>query len=651
MNLDAHEATVRTIKGLAMDAVQAANSGHPGMPMGAADMATVLWSSFLVHDPADTAWFDRDRFILSAGHGSMLIYSLLHLSGYDLSLDDIKSFRQWGSRTPGHPEYGHTDGVETTTGPLGQGFATGVGMAIAERYLRETFGTELCDHWIYGIVSDGDLMEGISAEAGSIAGHLGLGRIVYLYDDNEISIDGSTDLSFTEDRVARFEAQGWHVVTVDGHDAELIGAAIETARAETERPSLICCRTVIGQGSEKEGTSSTHGAPLGHDDIAGTKKRIGLDPEVQFFVDEAATAHLRGHDGAERHAAWKARLAEHPRRDEFLKFVAGDGEALVADTDWPTFEAGTKLATRKASLAALKALVAANPNVLGGSADLAGSNGTKIGLPHVNRETFAGAASIHFGVREHAMAAIGNGMALHGGVVPYVATFLMFHDYMRGAVRLSCLMGQRVVYVYTHDSVFLGEDGPTHQPVETLMALRTVPNMRVLRPADAAETVEAWKAAMTRSGGPTALILTRQGLPILDRTQVGAAEGLHRGGYVLSGSDEPQVVLVATGSEVATACDAAALLEADGVAVRVVSMPSVELFRAQDADYRDSVVPPGVPRVSVEAGVTWGWEWLTAGNGASVGIDHFGASAPAGVLAEKFGFTAANVAEVARGLL
>jgi len=649
--MSAHRTAVDTIKGLAMDAVQAANSGHPGMPMGAADMAVVLWSRFLKHDPSAPDWADRDRFILSAGHGSMLLYSLLHLSGYDLSLDDLKAFRQWDSRTPGHPEYGHTPGVETTTGPLGQGFATGVGMAIAERWLRETFGEALCDHRVFGIVSDGDLMEGVSYEAASLAGHLGLGRIVYLYDDNEISIDGSTDLAFTEDRTARFEAAGWHVATVDGHDPEAIAAAIEAAVAEDARPSLIACRTVIGQGSANEGTSKTHGAPLGAEDVAAVKRKLGLDPDATFAVPAEATAALRAHDGADHHAAWKARLAEHPERDRFLACVSGDGAALLQGVAWPSFTVGDKLATRKASAAVLKAITAAHPQVLGGSADLAGSNGVAIGRPSLTPERFAGAGSIHFGVREHAMGAALNGMALHGGVVPYGATFLMFHDYMRPAVRLAALMGVGSIFVFTHDSIFLGEDGPTHQPVETLFAMRGIPNLVTWRPADATETTACWKAALARRDGPSALVLTRQGLPVLDREVFAPAEHVARGGYILADAEgDADVVLVATGSEVALALQARDALAEDGLAARVVSMPSVETFLDQTDAYRASVLPPGIARVAIEAGRSWGWERVVGTERTAIlGIDRFGASAPASVLAEKFGFTVDGVkAAVAR---
>ncbi len=650
--MDAHRLTVNCIKGLAMDAVEAAQSGHPGMPMGAADMATVLWSQFLKHDPQDPSWPDRDRFVLSAGHGSALLYSLLHLAGYDLSLDDLRAFRQWESKTPGHPEYGHTAGVETTTGPLGQGFATGVGMALAERFLRETFGADLVDHYTYGIVSDGDLMEGVASEAASLAGHLGLGRLVYLYDDNQISIDGSTDISFTEDRGARFKAYGWHVECVDGHDAAAIAAAITAARAETGKPTLICCRTIIGNGSEKQGTSKTHGAPLGAADVAATKARLGLDPAATFAVSDIARQTLRSGVGAAARKDWEARLAAHPRRDELLKWLAGDAEAILAATQFPTFATGSGVATRKASAAILKALVAAAPNVIGGSADLAESNGTEIGRKAISRDAFAGGGDIHFGVREHAMGAICNGIALHGGLIPYCATFLVFHDFMRPSVRLSCLMGLRVVYIYTHDSIFLGEDGPTHQPIETLLAMRALPNMRVFRPADATETVESWKAALRRVDGPTAIVLTRQNLPTIDREALAPADSVQKGGYILVDSaGVPDVVLVATGSEVPLAMDARLALAAQAIKARVVSMPSVELFKAQEPAYLRQVLPPGIPRVSIEAGTTLGWEGIVGLEGASIGIDRFGASAPAKILAEKFGFTVDNVVATVKRLL
>lgn len=647
MNPEQHVKVVNTIKGLSIDAVNAANSGHPGMPMGAADMATVIWSRFLKFVPDDPEWPDRDRFVLSPGHGSMLLYSLLHLAGYDVSMDDLKAFRQWGSKTPGHPEYGHTPGVETTTGPLGQGFATGIGMAFAERYLRETHGAELCDHWTYGIVSDGDLMEGISSEAASIAGHLKLNRVIYLYDDNLITIDGSTDISFTEDAGARLAAMGWHVQRVNGHDADSIAIAIENARA-SNAPSLICCRTVIGQGSpNREGTSEAHGKPLGAEEGAATKRAIGLDPDQTFQVLDGARDAF--HSAAAERDAWQARVDAHPGRDAFLRALKGDGADAVAATTWPTFEAGKKVATRKTSEAALKAIVAANPWVIGGSADLAGSNGTKVGMDHFVPDDFAGKGTIDFGVREHAMGAICNGIALHGGAIPYGATFLMFHDYQRPALRLAALMGVQSIWIYTHDTIFLGEDGPTHQPIATMLALRATPNVRVWRPADGNESNAAWKAILTTQDRPSALILTRQGLPTLEGdVEAGAA----RGGYVLSDSGRAaQVVLMGTGSEVATCLDAQKVLAERGIAARVVSLPCRELFLEQDPAYIASVFPAGVPRVSVEAAVTLGWERWTGCDGIQIGIDGFGASAPADVLAEKYGLTGTAVADRAATLV
>lgn len=645
MDAETHRTCANTIKGLAIDAVQAANCGHPGMPLGCADLATVLWGDFLKHDPADPSWPDRDRFVLSAGHGSMLLYGLLHLSGYDLSLDEIRRFRQLGSKTPGHPEHGHTAGVETTTGPLGQGFANGVGMAIAERFVRESFGADLCDHRTYVLASDGDLMEGISYEAASLAGHLGLGRLVVLYDDNEISIDGSTELSFTEDRAARFAAQGWHVQTIDGHDRTQVAEAITAANAVEGRPSLICCRTVIGKDSPKAGSSASHGAALGPDNVRLTKEALGMDPDANFVVPQAAKDGLRAHDGAQQRAAWEARVAAHPRGAKLRAWLSGD----LSGVDWPSFEVGGKLATRKASAACLKALVQVAPWLIGGSADLAGSNGTAIGKPAFTADSFEGAGTFNFGVREHAMASIANGLSLHGGVRPYVATFLVFHDYMRPSVRLACLMKQPVVYIYTHDSVFLGEDGPTHQPIETLLALRALPGMTVFRPADAHETRDAWQAAIAHTDGPTALILTRQGLPILDAAPSGAVAA---GAYVRHEPEQaPQVVIIATGSEVSLSVDAAGILAGQGVHARVVSMPSIERFLAQPQAHRDEILPPGVPRVSVEAGTTLGWSRIVGDTGRAFGIDDFGLSAPLGDIAEELGFTPANIAYVARSVL
>ena len=647
MATDLDRLVVNTIKGLSMDAVQAANSGHPGMPMGMADAAWVLWSRFLRHDPSAPEWPDRDRFVLSAGHGSMLLYSLLHLTGYELSLEDLKQFRQWGSKTPGHPEYGHTVGVETTTGPLGQGFSMAVGMAMAERALRERFGPELCDHNIYGIAGDGDLMEGVAAEAASLAGHLRLGKLVMLYDSNSITIDGSTDLSFTEDVGARFEAYGWHVQHVDGHDHTALAQAIDNGRADL-RPSLVICRTHIGHSSpNKQDTSASHGAPLGAAEIALTKTGLGMDPDKHFGVPEAAIARAREATGPNRDArlAWELRLADHSLR---AHWEAWHEAPDVEGVEWPSFAAGTSIATRKASQAALNAAALGVPQLMGGSADLAGSNGSMIkGGGDISGSDFSG-RNLYWGVREHAMAAACNGMALHGGIRPYNATFLVFHDYMRPAVRLSCLMKQPVVYIYTHDSIYLGEDGPTHQPVEHLMSLRLIPNMLTIRPCDGNETVEAWKAALGRDDGPVALVLTRQGLPNLDRSTHGAAEGLHKGAYVLLEAEgEHAITLLASGSEVELALRAREALQSQCLGTRVVSFPCWELFAAQDAAYRREVLG-SAPRISVEAGRTMGWErWADH----CIGHDDFGASAPAEVLMEKFGFTVENIVRAARDLV
>ena len=639
--------TVNTIKGLSMDAVQKAKSGHPGMPMGMADAAYVLWSRYLKHDPSDPTWPDRDRFVLSAGHGSMLIYSLLHLFDYRdtkgeeaVSLDEIKSFRQLHSKTPGHPEYGHTAGVETTTGPLGQGFAMGVGMALAERYLRTRFGAEICDHHVYAIVSDGDLMEGVAAEAASLAGTLGLGRLVYLYDDNSITIDGSTELSFTEDRAARFASYGWHVQTVDGHDHDAVGAAIEAARADA-RPSIICCKTHIGHGSpNKQNSSSSHGAPLGVDEVALTKEKLGMDPGT-FVVDADVLDHCRGLAEVRRDVrlAWQQRLEASDMRGHWELWHTSPA---VEDIDWPEFAVGEKLATRKASHAALNAAAQSVPQLLGGSADLAGSNGSMLkGEAGLSGSDFSG-RNLFFGVREHAMAAMCNGMALHGGIRPYCATFLVFHDYMRPSVRLSSLMNQPVVYVYTHDSIYLGEDGPTHQPVEHLMAMRLIPGLWTIRPADAKETAGAWAAALGRDDGPVALSLTRQGLPILAQT---SAEAVAKGAYTLvDGSD---VTLLASGSEVELAMRARAALADEGISARVVSFPCWALFEAQGAAYQAEVLGTA-PRVSIEAGRTFGWSKYAQ---AHVGHDGFGASAPAGDLAKHFGFTVDNVVTAVKSLV
>ncbi len=645
---------VNTLRGLAIDAIQKANSGHPGLPMGMADVAYVLWTRFLGYDPAWPAWPDRDRLVLSGGHGSMLLYGLLHLSGVDLTLEEIKNFRQLGARTTGHPEVGEIGMVETTTGPLGQGFANAVGMAMAERMLRERFGAELCDHHTWVLCGDGDVMEGVCYEAASLAGHLRLGRLIALYDDNSITIDGSTGLAFSEDRVKRFEALGWHVQVVDGHDHAQIAGAIEAAKLDP-RPSVVCCRTVIGRGSpNKAGKSSSHGSPLGVDEVRLTKENLGLNPDEHFAVPTEVLARFRARDDARADASdsWKQRVAASGRAAELEAHLRADVSAWLEQVQWPSYETGSAVATRKASGNAIRALAAAVPTLIGGSADLAGSNVTyQPDGGDITASDFQ-ARNIHFGIREHAMASICSGMALHGGVRPYCGTFMVFHDYMRPAVRLAAFMKLPVVYVYTHDSIFVGEDGPTHQPIEHLMAMRTIPGLTVIRPADAVETAVAWKIAMQRSDGPTALCLTRQGLPVLDRAEFGPAEALQKGGYILSeASAEPELVLIASGSEVPLALAAQQELEADGVATRVVNLASWELFDAQDVAYKLEVLPGHLPKVSVEAGITQGWERYVGLSGASVGIDRYGLSAPGKQVAEALGLTVTAVIEAARGVL
>ncbi|MBW3659423.1 MAG: transketolase [Actinobacteria bacterium] len=652
--------SVNTIRTLAMDAVQAANSGHPGMPMGTAPLAYVLFREVMSHDPGHPGWWDRDRFVLSAGHGSMLLYAALHLSGYERpSLDDIRNFRQLGYPTAGHPENFLLDAVETTTGPLGQGFANGVGMALAEARLAAEFnrpGHDVVDHTVYGIVSDGDLMEGVASEAASLAGHLRLGKIVYLWDDNRITIDGRTELAFEEDVLARFAAYGWHTDRVeDGTDLEAIRDAIETARGD-DRPSLIAVRTVIGYGSpNKAGTSSSHGSPLGPDEVAATKEQLGWPYEEAFTVPEEVADNLDQRErGAEARKDWDRRFEayrdEHPELaaelERRMRGALPDGwqDALPSLSE--------KTATRQASGAVINALADTLPELFGGSADLAGSNNTDVKDGGDFSADDRTGRNIRFGVREHAMASICNGMALHGGILPYAATFLIFTDYCRPALRLSALMGQKVVWVMTHDSIGLGEDGPTHQPIEQLPSLRAIPGFTVLRPGDADETVGAWAAALS-SDGPSLLALTRQGLPHLGDKPEGSVAAVGRGGYVLRDTDgTPDVVLIGTGSEVQLCVEAAETLAGDGIAARVVSLPSFELFEAQDADYRASVLPPSVTaRVAVEAAAPFGWERYVGFDGRVIGMERFGASGPAEELFEKFGFTAANVAATARELL
>ncbi len=649
---------VNTIRTLSIDGVQKANAGHPGMPMGMADVAYVLWSQFLRHNPKNPDWFNRDRFVLSAGHGSMLLYSLLHLTGYDLPLSELKQFRQWGSKTPGHPEYGLTPGVETTTGPLGQGFANGVGLAIAEAFLAETFNRPdhtIVDHFTYAIVSDGDLMEGVSHEAASMAGHMKLGKIIYLYDDNHISIDGSTELAFTEDRMQRFAAYGWHTQQIDGHDRAAIAEAIKAAQAVTDKPSIIACRTTIGYGSpNKANTSEVHGSPLGAEETRLTKAAYGWDPDKEFYIpDEALTEFRKAIDGgAELETGWKEKLAAytqtHPEAAaQFRQAISGElpsgwNEAL------PKFPADAKgLATRAASGQTLNALAPVIPNLIGGSADLAPSNNTYLkGYPVFASNSYAG-RNFHFGVREFGMSAVLNGMALHGGVIPYGGTFMVFSDYARPALRIAALSHIPSIFVYTHDSVGLGEDGPTHQPVEHLAAMRAIPNLTIIRPADANETAQAWKVALeNRDDGPIVLALTRQRLPVFDRTKMGDAANLARGAYILLDTDKvyPDVLLIATGSEVALAVEAHARLAEQGIGAHVISMPSWELFEQQTEEYKEFVLPSSVKaRVIIEAGVSFGWAKYAGPFGQVIGLDRFGASAPYEDIFDHLGFTADNV--------
>ena len=661
---DLETQAINTIRFLAADAVEAAQSGHPGTPMGLAPVAYTLWTRHLRHSPRHPDWPNRDRFVLSAGHASMLLYGLLHLTGYDLPLEELKNFRQWGSKTPGHPEAHLTPGVETTTGPLGQGFANGVGMAIAERLLADEFNTAehpVVDHNTYALCSDGDLMEGISHEAASLAGHLGLGKLICLYDDNEITIDGSTDLAFTEDVAGRFEAYDWHVARVDdANDLDAVDAAIREAKAATDRPSLIVVRSHIGYGSpNKQDTAAAHGAPLGAEEVRLTKENLGWPTDEPFHVPDAVREHMRQavEAGAERKRDWDALMdayrEAHPeaaaRYRRWRERDPGEGWA----EELPTFEAGERLATRKASGLTLNELAPRVGYLVGGSADLTGSNKTDVPGRSDFQADNPGGRYFRFGVREHAMAGAMNGMALHGGLQPYGGTFLIFSDYLRPSLRLSALMEQPVVYVFTHDSIGLGEDGPTHQPVEHLMALRAIPNLTLIRPADANETRAAWAAAVRNTDGPTALVLTRQKLPVFDRDELAAARELHRGAYVLRPVDgTPDVLLLGSGSEVQHALGAAEALAQDGIEAQVVSMPSWELFEEQPEDYRREVLPPDVTaRVSIEAGVTGGWERYVGPDGARIGVDRFGASAPGDVVMEQYGLTAEHVAEEARRLV
>jgi len=663
---DIKQQAVDAIRILSMDAVQQANSGHPGTPMALAPVGYVLFHKHLRHNPSDPLWLDRDRFVLSVGHASMLIYSLLHLSGYDLSEEDIRNFRQWGSPTAGHPEYGHAPGIETTTGPLGQGVANSVGLALAERWLAKRYnrpGHEVVDHFIYALCSDGDMMEGVSHEAAAIAGHQKLGKLIWIFDDNRITIDGGTELSSSTNQAKRFEAYGWHVTHVsDGNDLEEIDRAIIEAKRESERPSLIVVRTTIGYGSPgKAGTSAAHGAPLGQDEIIKTKENLGYPSLEPFHVENSTREHWAAclENGRKLQEDWQKRFSLYQEQApdfaaEFLQVMSGE---LPEDWDEnvPNLTAAeNEDATRGWSGKVLQGVASGLPNLIGGSADLAGSNKTTINGADNLLSSSPGGRNIHYGIREHAMASIMNGMALHGGIRPFGGTFLIFSDYMRPAIRLAALMGQSVIYVFTHDSIGLGEDGPTHQPVEQLAALRAVPNLCDLRPGDAAETEIAWRVAIERTEGPSFLALTRQKVVLLDRRgMLAGAEGLRRGGYVLAeaANGTPEVILIASGSELGIILEARERLEAEGTPTRVVSLPSWYLFGRQEKDYRDSVLPPEISKkVSVEAASTFGWTRWVGASGSSLGLDHFGASAPSDILFEKFGFTVEDVVEAARNM-
>jgi transketolase len=675
------QSCINTLRFLSVDMVQQANSGHPGLPMGAAAMAYVLWDRFLKHHPANPQWFDRDRFVLSAGHGSALLYSLLHLTGYDLPLEQIRQFRQWGSLTPGHPERELTPGVETTTGPLGQGFGNGVGMAMAEAHLAARYnrdGFKIIDHFTYGIVSDGDLMEGVASEAASLAGHLQLGKLIYLYDDNYVTLSAGTDITFTEDRAKRFTAYGWHTQFIeDGNDLAAIEQALHTARAETQRPSLILVRTHLGYGSpNKQDSFEAHGSPLGVEEVKLSKQNLDWPVAQTFYIPEAALKHFRSAlmRGKQEEARWNDLLHAYAKAypdlaEELQQRIEGE-LPRAWDTDIPVFPADAKgMATRVASSKVMNAVAARLPALIGGSADLDPSTYTALkglgdfepaGANASDREgslgggwSFAG-RNLHFGVREHAMGSVLNGLAAHGGTLPFGATFLIFSDYMRPPMRLAALMGLHVIYVFTHDSIALGEDGPTHQPVEQLAGLRAVPKLMVIRPADANETAIAWRVALETTDHPVALVLTRQNLPTLDRRTYAPADGLRRGAYILAEASggKPDVILIASGSEVALIVAAQQLLLDKHVKARIVSMPSWELFDAQPDNYRDEVLPVAVPaRLAVEAGVAQGWHRYVGIQGDVLGVEHFGASAPGDVVMREYGFSVENVCKRALALL
>ncbi|NMB56029.1 MAG: transketolase [Leptolinea sp.] len=663
-NTSMQERAINTIRFLSADGVQKANSGHPGLPMGAAAIAYTVWTKHLRFNPKNPKWFDRDRFVLSGGHGSMLLYSLLHLTGYDLPLEQLKQFRQWGSLTPGHPEAGLTPGIETTTGPLGQGLGNGIGMAVAEAHLAALYnkpGHEIINHTTYIIVGDGDLMEGVASEASSFAGHQKLGKIICFYDDNKITIDGSTDLAFTEDRGKRFEAYGWQVLRVDdGNDVAMIDRAIKKAKKDP-RPSLIMCKTIIGYGMpNKQGTAKAHGEPPGEEELLAAKEKLGWPKESFYIPDDVAREFKKCvSKGKKLEADWNKRFSAYKAA---YPVEAAELERRISGKlpeDWekalPVFETDAKgMASRVASGKVINSLVTAVPELIGGSADLAPSNNTWISSSVAFQADHREGKNFHFGVREHGMASIVNGITVHGGIRPYGATFLVFADYCRGALRVSALSHIPSIWVFTHDSIGLGEDGPTHQPVETLASLRVIPNLLVIRPADANETAEAWRVALLNNKRPTALALSRQNLPTLDRKTLAPASGLQKGAYVLldPAGKKPEIILMASGSEVGLVLDAAQKLSSEGKAVRVVSFPSWELFSEQSAEYRESVLPASVTkRVAVEAGCTFGWEKWVGDKGVVIGLDRFGASAPAKVVMEKLGFSIDHVVEEAKKLL
>jgi len=662
INPELDQLCINTIRALTLDAVQKAESGHPGLPLGAAPMAYVLWTRFLRHNPHNPKWENRDRFLLSAGHGSMLIYSLLHLTGYDLPLDELKNFRQWGSKTPGHPEYGLTPGIEITTGPLGQGFANGVGMAMGAAHLAAKFNKEnfpLIDHHVYAIVSDGDLMEGVAAEAASLAGHLKLGNLIYLYDDNQVTIEGFTNLAFSEDVPKRFEAYGWHTHTVsDGNNLDEIEKAIREAQAVTDKPSLISVKTVIGFGMPTQGTRKAHSDAPGEEGVRETKRHLGWPEDKQFYIPDEALAHYREAiaRGEQLEAEWRAmveRYAEtHSAEGESLRLTMSGELPPGWEDHLPKFEDAKPVATRVASGEVINALAPVLPMLIGGSADLGVSNNTDIKSSHSFEAGSYDGRILHFGVREHAMGSTMTGISLNGGLIPYGGTFMTFSDYMRPAIRLAALSEVQVIYVFTHDSVGLGEDGPTHQPIEHLAALRAIPHLFVIRPADSLEVSEAWRIAILRRHAPTALALTRQKVPVIDRNKFAKADGVRRGAYVLADAEAPQVILLATGSEVSLALDAWQKLQEEGVAARVVSMPCWELFEEQPQEYRDEVLLPAVSaRLAVEAGVRQGWDRYVGPKGDVICLDRFGASAPGDVALKNLGFNVANVLQRARALM